>query len=262
MFNLFDLSGRVVVVVGGAGRIGPAVCRALGKHGAEVVIADVNREAGESVAAEVGGEFLECDVTDDESITTMFEQLDAEFGRLDAQVNMPYPRNEEYGTEFLERTVESWRQQIDAQLTSYAALCQGAVQAMSGNESGDSPDGGTIINFGSSYGIQAPDFSVYRDADMAASPAHYSASKGAILNLTRYLAAYLGPRGIRVNAVSPGGVFDEQDTAFVRRYEENTPLGRMAEPEDVAGAVVYLASDAASYVTGHNLVIDGGWTIK
>jgi NAD(P)-dependent dehydrogenase (short-subunit alcohol dehydrogenase family) len=110
--------------------------------------------------------------------------------------------------------------------------------------------------------VQAPDFSIYEDAETPPSPAHYSASKGGILNLTRYLASEYGDRGIRVNAVSPGGVFDDQDPAFVERYEANTPLGRMADPEDIAGAVIYLVSDAAAYVTGHNLVVDGGWTIK
>jgi len=254
MFDRFDLDGRVVVVAGGAGRIGPAVCRALADHGAEVVVADVDPQAGRAVADEADGTFLECDVTDDAAVAALFEHVTDEFGRLDAQVNMAYPRDETYGERFEERPIEDWRRQIDAQLTSYAALCRGAIERMD--------DGGAVVNFGSTYGIQAPDFSVYRGADMPPSPAHYSASKGAILNLTRYLASYLGERGVRVNAVSPGGVFDDQPEAFVERYEANTPLGRMADPEDVAGAVVYLVSDAAAYVTGHNLVVDGGWTIN
>lgn len=256
MSELFDLTDEVVVVAGGAGRIGPAVCRALADHGAEVVVADVDEETGETVAAEVGGEFLACDVTDDAAVEALFDHVAETYGRLDVQVNMAYPRDETYGTRFEERPVESWRRQMDLQLNSCAALCRGAIRTMEGQDSG------TIVNFGSTYGVQAPDFSVYREAEMAPSPAHYSASKGAILNLTRYLASYLGDRGVRVNAVSPGGVFDEQDPAFVERYEANTPLGRMADPEDIAGAVVYLASDAASYVTGHNLVVDGGWTVK
>jgi NAD(P)-dependent dehydrogenase (short-subunit alcohol dehydrogenase family) len=256
MTHSFDLSGRVVVVAGGAGRIGPAVCRALAAHGADVVVADVDEAAGRAVADEVGGSFVACDVTDDAAVEALFEHVDAEFGRLDAQVNMAYPRDETYGDRFEDRPVESWRRQVDAHLTSYAALCRGAIRTMRGQESG------VVVNFGSTYGVQAPDFSVYREAEMAPSPAHYSACKGAVLNLTRYLASYLGERGVRVNAVTPGGVFDDQDPAFVERYEANTPLGRMAEPEDVAGAVVFLVSDAAAYVTGHNLVVDGGWTIK
>lgn len=257
MSDLFDLSGRVVCVAGGAGRIGSAVCTALADHGAEVIVADIDPEAGETVANDAGGSFVECDATDDAAIEALFEHVDGEFDRLDAQINMAYPRDETYGERFEDRPIGNWRRQVDAQLTSYVALCRGAVRTMSAQA-----DGGVVINFGSTYGIQAPDFSVYREADMPPSPAHYSASKGAILSLTRYLASAFGGRGIRANAVSPGGVFDDQDAAFVERYEANTPLGRMAAPADIAGAVVYLASDAASYVTGHNLVVDGGWTIK
>lgn len=279
MSDRFDLSGHVAVVAGGAGRIGPAVCRALADHGAQVVVADLDRGAGAPLAADIGGEFVECDVTDEASVDALFDRVSATLGRLDVLVNMAYPRDDTYGTPFEERDFTAWRRNVDAQLTSYALLCQRAVEVMSetdpvpndqgtgDEETGDTNDveashGGSVVNFGSIYGVQAPDFSVYREAAMAPSPAHYSASKGAVLNLTRYLASYLGSEGIRVNAVSPGGVFDDQDPAFVERYEANTPLGRMAEPEDVAGAVVYLASDAASYVTGHNLVVDGGWTVK
>jgi NAD(P)-dependent dehydrogenase (short-subunit alcohol dehydrogenase family) len=228
----------------------------LADRGAQVVVADVDEEAGAAVADETGGEFLECDVTDDAAVEALFDYLQEQYDCLDAQVNMAYPRDGTYGDWFGERPVEDWRRQVDAGLNSYAALCRGAVRTMT--EQGH----GTVVNFGSTYGVQAPDFSVYREADMPPSPAHYSACKAGVLNLTRYLASALGEQGIRVNAVSPGGVFDEQDPAFVDRYEANTPLGRMAEPEDVAGAVVYLISDAASYVTGHNLVVDGGWTIK
>jgi len=262
--DLFDLTDRVVVVAGGAGRIGPAVCEGLAGHGADVVVADVDPEAGERVADEVAGAFVDCDVTDAAAVEALFEGVAGSYDRLDGVVNMAYPRDETYGTRFEERSAGNWRDQVGAQLDSYATLCREAVRTMDaldhpGGRGGSAP---AIVNFGSTYGVQAPDFSVYDDANMPPSPAHYSASKSAILGLTRYLASYLGERGIRVNAVSPGGVFDDQDPAFVERYEADTPLGRMADPEDVAGAVVYLLSDAAAYVTGHNVVVDGGWTIS
>lgn len=256
MTGLYGLKNRIIMVVGGGGRIGPAVCRALASHGAEVIIVDIDSETTEPLADEIDGSFFECDVTDVAAVTALFETVRDRFDGLDGLVNMPYPRDETYGTSFTERSIESWRANVSSQLDSYALLCQYGIEAI--RERG----AGAIVNFGSTYGVQAPDFSIYRDTDMAPSPAHYSASKAGILNLTRYLAAMLGPEGIRVNAVSPGGIFDNQDPAFVERYEENTPLGRMGEPEDVAGAVVYLLSDAASYVTGHNLVVDGGWTIS
>lgn len=121
--------------------------------------------------------------------------------------------------------------------------------------------GGAIVNVGSIYGIQTPDLNVNEGTDMT-SPAAYSVIKGAVVNLSRYLASYLGEHGIRVNTISPGGVLDDQPRAFVEHYEERVPLGRMARLEDLQGAIVYLFSDAAAYVTGHNLVVDGGWTIQ
>jgi NAD(P)-dependent dehydrogenase (short-subunit alcohol dehydrogenase family) len=258
MLDSFDLSERVVVVAGGAGLIGPAVCHGLADHGARVVVADVDRDAGEAVADAVAGEFVRCDVTDAATVEALFDHVVDTYGRLDAQVNMAYPPDENYERRFEDRSVEEWAEQVDNGLNSYATLCRGGLRAM--NACGQ--DRGSLVNFGSTYGVQAPDFSIYESGGTPPTPAHYSASKGGILTLTRYLASEYGDRGIRVNAVSPGGVFDDQDPAFVERYEANTPLGRMADPEDVAGAVVYLVSDAAAYVTGHNLVVDGGWTIK
>jgi NAD(P)-dependent dehydrogenase (short-subunit alcohol dehydrogenase family) len=118
---------------------------------------------------------------------------------------------------------------------------------------------GSIINFASIYGISAPDFGLYKGTSLTMPPA-YSAIKGGIIAFTKYLATYYAPYGIRANVVSPGGVENGQPSAFVRRYSQKTPLGRMARPEDLVGAVIYLASDASSYVTGTNLVVDGGWT--
>lgn len=257
MSSLFDLSGKVIVVAGGAGRICATACGALADHGARVVVADVDEDAGRAVADACGeaAVYEPLDVTDDGSIARLFERVDDRFGRLDVQVNAAYPRDDSYGTRFTERPPDSWRANVDAQLNATATLCREAIGRMRTQESG-----GSVINFGSTYGMAAPDFAVYDEADMAPSPAHYSASKAGILNLTRWLAARYGPDGVRVNAVSPGGVFDDQDEQFVAAYERRTPLGRMARSEDLHGALVYLASDASGYVTGHTLAVDGGWT--
>jgi len=199
---------------------------------------------------------VECNITDDESVQTAVKSVLERHGTLDVVVNAAYPIDETYGTSPEDLDPEMWRHNVDMHLNGFYTVIKSAMDVMRAQGSG------SIINFGSTYGIQAPNFSVYEEADMASSPAHYSASKGGVLNLTRYLASYLGTEGIRVNAVSPGGVFSDQDSQFVEAYEKRTPLGRMAEPEDIVGAVVFLASDAASYVTGHNLVVDGGWTIQ
>lgn len=119
--------------------------------------------------------------------------------------------------------------------------------------------GGSIINIGSTYGVVAPDFSIYEGTQMTM-PAAYSAIKGGLITFTKYLAAYYGKDKVRANVVSPGGIFDHQPKSFVEKYSKRVPLGRMGEPSDVAGAVVFLASDASKYVTGHNLMVDGGWT--
>jgi len=150
--------------------------------------------------------------------------------------------------------VNSWRENIDMHLNGYYFSAQKIAECMKKQRLG------SIINFSSIYGIVAPDFSLYEDTNMTMPPA-YSAIKGGIVNFTKYLAAYYGKFNIRVNVVSPGGIYDAQSEKFVHRYNEKTPLGRMTDKNDITGAVTYLASDAASYVTGHNLVVDGGWSV-
>jgi NAD(P)-dependent dehydrogenase (short-subunit alcohol dehydrogenase family) len=186
----------------------------------------------------------------------MVNHVVANDGRIDVLVNCAYPRNESYGQRFERVDPDDWQENLDLHLGSYYRTNYYVSKQMREQETG-----GSIVNFGSIYGVQAPDFTLYDGLDMT-SPVEYSAIKAGVLNLTRYLASYLGPEGIRVNAVSPGGVFDDHSDAFVSRYEERTPLGRMASTDDIVGAVVYLASDASAYVTGHNLVVDGGWTIQ
>lgn len=259
MTTRFDLSGKVLIVTGGAGLIGEEICRAFAEHeGTVVVVVDINEDAGRRLVDGINGEvkFYNTDITDESSVENLMESVLAAEERIDVLVNTPYPRMEDYGNSYESVTVEGWRRNIDRHLTGYFLALQKASLVMK-----DQSEGGSIINLGSIYGLQGPDFNLYEGLDMT-NPVEYAAIKGGILNLTRYLASYLGQYGVRVNAVSPGGVRDDQDEVFVERYSRKTPLGRMATPEDVAGAVVYLASDAAAYVTGHNLVVDGGFTIQ
>ena len=253
MTHSFDLTGATAVVTGGAGLIGSAVCDTLDAHGATVVVADVDAAAAEAVDSAT--RVVQTDVTAEADVQSLIDVTVDEYGGLDILVNAAYPRNDQYGRRYEDVAVDDWRENVDRHLTGCYVPTYYATREMV--DSG----GGSIVNFGSIYGVQAPDFTVYEGTNMT-SPVEYAAIKGGIINLTRYLASYLGPAGVRVNAVSPGGVFDGQDQTFVDAYERRTPLGRMATPDDVAGAVAYLASDAASYVTGQNLVVDGGWTVS
>lgn len=252
----FDLSGEVAIVAGGAGLLGSRVVAGLCDHGCEVVIADIDAERGEAVSSNVGkaASYREVDLTDVEQTDEMVRGTIEEHGGVDILVNAAYPTTGGYGRSYEEVTVEGWREAVLNHMDSYFVPIKSVSPVMV--ERG----GGCIVNFTSIYGMQGPSFPIYDGTDLG-NPVEYAAIKGGILNLTRYLASYLGRDGVRVNAVSPGGVFDDQDPSFVDRYERRTPLGRMATPEDVVGAVVYLTSPAGSYVTGHNLVVDGGWTI-
>jgi len=254
---MFELDDRVALVTGGAGLIGEAVCEAFVEQGARVVVVEPDEELGGAVADRLGpaAAFRRADVTDERSVSRLVEEVTADHDRLDVLVNCAYPRNEAYGRPYEAVTYGDWCENVVDHLGGYYLASRAAGAAMAGQEGG-----GSIVNLGSIYGVRAPDFSVYEGLDMT-SPVEYAAVKGGILNLTRYLAAYLGRDGVRANVVSPGGVFDDQPETFVERYEARTLLGRMADPEDVAGAVAYLASDAADYVTGQNLVVDGGWTV-
>lgn len=253
----FNLSGDVVIVTGGAGLIGREICEAIDDYGGNVIVADNDREHGSTVARSLKeGDYYYLDITDSESIKSLCDEIISEFGHIDGLVNAAYPRNENYGKSFESVGLDDWIENVNLHLGGYYAMTREVALRIL--ELGDV---GSIINFGSIYGTQAPDFEVYNGTEMT-SPVEYSAIKAGIINFTRYMASYLGDDNIRVNAISPGGVFNNQEELFIENYEERVPLGRMANPGDILGAVVYLLSSASSYVTGHNLVVDGGWTIK
>lgn len=256
MSELFDLTGKVALVTGGAGLIGTAVCEALDEHGATVLVGETAVNEAKRLADRLdAATAVELDITSDDSVEDAVETIHETYGDIDVLVNTAYPRNEHYGRPFEELTLADWRENIDLHLNGYFRAVYHVSQLMLETDSG-----GSIINVGSTYGVQAPDFSVYEGTDMT-SPVEYAAIKGGVINLTRYLASYLGPHDIRANVISPGGVFDDQPTEFVAAYERRTPLQRMADPDDFKGPAVFLASDASQYVTGHNLLVDGGWTI-
>ncbi len=258
MKDLFSLKDKVAVVTGGVGLIGRGLVEGLAGVGAHVYVADINLKAAEESVRDLRQQGLEAspillDIRDVDSISACVGEVLSSAGKIDVWVNSAYPKIQgaALGVEQVESNI--WREDVDAHLNGYSFCCREAGNAMRAAQRG------SIINIGSTYGMVGPDFSLYEGLDMT-TPAAYAAIKGGIINLTRFLASYYGKDGIRVNCVSPGGIANKQPAVFVQRYESKTPLGRMGTPQDIAGAVVFLASDASSYVTGHNLVVDGGFT--
>ena len=264
--ELFSLAEKVAVVTGACGLLGREHCKALAEAGAKVVVADLDEAAAKPLAAKLGSGHLAIgmDVTDRGSLEAARRRILDAYGRLDVLVNNAAINDmfenpllaseqsmfENYPLDMWDR---SWKVNVSGVFLCSQVL--GGVMAERGK--------GSIVNIASTYGIVAPDQNIYRNAEgkqtFYKSPA-YPVTKSAVIGFTRFLAAYWGKRNVRVNALSPGGVENSQEEWFRDNYAAKTPIGRMATPSDYRGAIVYLASDASAYMTGANLVVDGGWT--
>ena len=260
--ELQDLSGRKALITGGAGHIGLAVGESLVELGATVAVLDLDKKACQNrvdalsqIRAD-GAMAVQCDLTDEAATRSAVRETVRALNGLDILVHCAaYVGTTQvpgWGVPFAEQNGEAWDAALRVNVTSAFIMVQEARESLS--LSGH----GSVILFGSTYGVVGPDYSLYEGTDMA-NPAGYGASKGAVLQLMRYLATTLAPR-VRINAISPGGVWRGQPDTFHQRYIDRTPLGRMATEEDLKGAVTYLAGDLSTYVTGHNLAVDGGWT--
>jgi 2-deoxy-D-gluconate 3-dehydrogenase len=273
IFKLFELKDKVAIVTGGGGLLGTEFCLTLASAGAKVTIADINEAAAQDVTHELthaGHQALALgtDVTSPESTRAMVQSTLETFGKVDILVNCaaldpkfdPGHLNEntkesESGA-FENYPLEAWKQALDVNLTG-AFLCSQAVVGPMLKQGK-----GVIINLSSIYGVTAPDQRLYQKPGQVPKykPVYYSVTKSGILGLTRYLAAYYVGKNIRVNAISPGGVYNQHDSQFVESYSAHTILGRMAKKDEMNGALLFLASDASAYMTGANLIVDGGWT--
>lgn len=251
----FDLAGKVCVVIG-AGLIGSEYARRLALHNATVVVADLDTQKGEELAKEIGGTFIACDATKVASVKNLVAEVVQTCGKVDGVVNAVYLRTKTHGMHFEDLPYESFLEEVGLQSGPQFLTARefGAVMKKQGN--------GSIVFVGSIYGATAPRFELYEGSTIKPPAVEYAVAKGGLATLTRYLAKYYAPFGVRVNMLSPGGVWNHQDKVFEEKFSQHAILGnRMAVPEDLSPALVYLLSDASGYMTGQNLTIDGGWTL-
>lgn len=267
----FQMRGQVAIITGGAGLLGKQFASTLAQAGAAVVVADLNRMTAHTIAENLVKDGYPAlgvgvDVTDPASVAEMVETAVNVYGRLDVLVNSA-ALDPKFDLDAMERGIpagsfedyplDQWRQALDVNLTGMFLCCQAAVKPMLLLDKK-----GSIINICSTYGLVAPDQRLYqRDGVQTAyKPVYYSVTKAGVMGMTRYLAAYYAGTDIRCNALTPGGVYNQHDEEFVRSYSARAIMGRMAQIDEMNGALLFLASDASSYMTGANLVVDGGWT--
>jgi NAD(P)-dependent dehydrogenase (short-subunit alcohol dehydrogenase family) len=253
---------RVVIITGGSGLLGTAFSTACAGAGYSVVIADINNDAGNRTASDIKKKtgntdvkYKHCDITSGTSVKELINFCKDEFGTISALVNNAYPRNKNYGRRFEDVTYEDFCDNVCMHMGGYFNITTGVAREMMAQKSGN------IINMGSIYGFAAPRFEIYDGTSMTM-PVEYAAIKGGIINLTKYLASYLGKYNIRVNAISPGGIEDRQPESFIKEYSSHVFFGgRMAQPDDITGVLLFLLSDESRYITGQNIIVDGGWTL-
>lgn len=269
MGDRFDLTGRTAIVTGGAGILGQGFCEVLAAYGANVAVFDVNEagaantvEAVKRSAPEANALAVACDVASPASVADAVARVVTTFGGVDILHNNAATKTgnlADFFTPFEEYRLETWREIMGVNIDGMFLMAQAVGKQMVAQGRG-----GSIVQTASIYGVVAPDQRIYEGSQYLGrpinTPAVYSASKAAVIGLTRYLAVYWGARGIRVNTLTPGGVESGQNEVFSRKYSARVPLARMARADEMQSALLFLASDASSYMTGQNLVIDGGLT--
>lgn len=255
-------NANTAVLTGGGGILGRAMTKRLCADGWNVAVIDRNTAAAETAAAQVQGpgraKAYTCDITDRAALSALHAAIRTDMGEIGALICNAATKSDNFFTPFEDFPLEDWNEVMAVNLTAPMLCAQefGPVMAARGH--------GAIVNTLSIYGIVAPDQRIYEgslyEGRAINTPAIYSASKAGLWGLTKYLASYWGAQGVRVNAVTPGGIFSGQNDTFVEKYSARTMMGRMGEPHEIADAVSYLISDQSSYVTGQNLVVDGGLT--
>jgi NAD(P)-dependent dehydrogenase (short-subunit alcohol dehydrogenase family) len=264
--DLFNLSGKTAVITGAVGILGQGFCKGLAEFGAQIAVVDLDEEHCAKFAEELESEYgvaaigIACNVADPASVASMVGRVVSRFGAIDILHNNAASKSADLDAFFAsteEYSLAEWRKIMSVNVDGMFLVAQAVGKQMQKQGSG-----GSIIQTASIYGIVSSDKRIYEGSfylgRQISNPAVYSTSKAAVVGLTRYLAANWGDQGIRVNALVPAGVESGQNDTFKSRYSARVPLGRMAKASEMVGALVYLASDASSYVTGHCLVVDGG----
>jgi NAD(P)-dependent dehydrogenase (short-subunit alcohol dehydrogenase family) len=264
--NSFSLAGKNAIVTGGAGILGSHFCKGLADAGANVAIVDINMDRAKELAAEIESNYnvkataIYCDLICEYSVIEMVGKVLLEFGSIDILHNNAAGKSsnlDAFFAPFEEYSIEQWKEIMSTNMDSMFLVAKHVGKVM--KEQGF---GGSIIQTASIYGVLGPDNRIYEGSfyldRQINTPAIYAASKGGVVALTKYLATYWAKDGIRVNTITPGGVESGQNDVFKKKYANRIPVGRMAQAEEMVGALIYLASDASSYVTGHNLIVDGG----
>jgi len=260
------LDGKTAIVTGALGIIGKKICYGLAEMGAQVAVVDLDRTKAELFSIELANQYhvktvgIACNVADPVQVEKMVKTAVDSLGQVNILHNNAAGKSSDldaFFAPFEEYTLEQWREIMSVNLDGVFLVAKEVGKQMI-----KQGIGGSIIQTASIYGIMGPDHRIYEGSEYngkpISSPAVYSASKGGVVALTKYLSTYWASHGIRVNTVTPGGVESGQNEEFQRRYSSRIPLGRMASAQDMVGAVLYLASDASRYVTGHNLIVDGG----
>lgn len=261
----FDLTGRVAVVTGGAGILGRHFVSALADHGAAIAVADLDQTAADAVATDISERFgvktigVATDVSDTSSVSSMADRVEARLGPIDILHNNAASKGsslQEFFAPVESYSLATWREIMAVNLDGMFLVAREIGARMAARRKG------SIIQTASIYGVMAPDQRIYEGSSYMGrainTPPIYSASKAGVIGLTQYLATYWADKGVRVNTLTPGGVESGQNDEFRRRYSARVPMGRMAKPEEIASALVFLASDASSYLTGQNIIVDGG----
>lgn len=255
-----NFKGCYISVLGGSGLLGSSIVKQLIEYDAKPIIIDIDIERGEALKNSIldeGGkaEFYPADLTQIQDLPFLINSIIDKFGDISGWVLSSYPRTDDWADKLESVKPQSWNVNVEMQMNA-TCLCAAEIAKNMANK-----NGGSIVTIGSIYGAVAPNFEIYEGTDMT-TPAAYAAIKGGISTFTKYLSSYYGSKNVRVNNVVAGGIFDNQDQTFLDRYSSLTSLNRLAEPKEVAEAVIFLLSSSSSYITGIDLPVDGGYLSK